>query len=122
MFQSQEWVDLATQMLTEDGTAWAVTRPAVVTRTSAGEVATPKDVGICVGVAARYSTREIDGKNIITGDLKFICDASTWQMKINDRITVAGVIYRCEDPSPVAPDGTPLLYIAQMRRLGHGGE
>lgn len=117
-FEAQEWIELATELLESEGAAWAVTRPAVVTRTSAGEVATPEESGLLVGVAIKYSTREIDGKTIITGDVKFISDVSTWVMQINDRVQIGQVIYRCEDPGLVAPDGQPIISIAQFRRLG----
>lgn len=117
-FEAQEWVDLATEMLGSEGAEWAVTRPSVVTRTSAGEVATPEQIGSLVGVASRYTKFQIDGKSIITGDVKFISDVSTWVMEIDDRINIAGVVYRCVDPGLVAPDGQPVVSICQFRRLG----
>ena len=117
-FESAGWVALATRMLSDKGAQFEVVRPGGVTRTSAGEVATPEDRGHCFGVAARYSLSQIDGKSILKGDVKFISDVGTWVMQVGDLVNIGGAQYRCEDPGVVAPDGTPLDFISQFRRVG----
>ncbi len=105
----------ATRLLTENGKAYPLTRGGTTIRDQYGkEVTTPAVTGAVTGVITEYSSREIDGSLIATGDKKLAATAET-EVRIDDRIEIDGKAWRVVQPNPVKPADVLISYNIQLR-------
>lgn len=105
----------ATRLLTENGKTYKLTRGGGTIRDQFGkEVTTPAVTGTVTGVITEYSSREIDGSLIATGDKKLAAIAET-EVRIDDRIEIDGKKWRVVQPNPVKPAGVLISYNIQLR-------
>ncbi|MFT0669005.1 hypothetical protein RVM25_34540, partial [Enterobacter hormaechei subsp. xiangfangensis] len=88
----------ATRLLTENGKAYQLTRGGTITRDQYGkEVITEPITATVTGVITEYSTREIDGSLIATGDKKLAATFET-EVRIGDLIDIDGKKWRVVQP------------------------
>ncbi|WP_323605049.1 hypothetical protein [Citrobacter sp. R-1.5.2] len=66
------------------------------------------------GVITEYSTREIDGSLIATGDKKLAATFET-EVRIGDLIDIDGKKWRVVQPNPVKPADVLISYNIQLR-------
>ncbi|WP_368893572.1 hypothetical protein [Kluyvera ascorbata] len=105
----------ATKLLTENGKMYLLTRGGGTIRDLFGkEVTTPFVTASVTGVITEYSSREIDGSLIATGDKKLAATAET-EVRIDDRIEIDGKKWRVVQPNPVKPAGVLISYNIQLR-------
>lgn len=106
----------ATRLLTENGKAYQLTRGGgTTTRDQFGkEVTTPVIAATVTGVITEYSSREIDGSLIATGDKKLAATFET-EVRIDDRIEIDGKKWRVVQPNPVKPADVLISYNIQLR-------
>ena len=105
----------ATRLLTENGKAYQLTRAGSTIRDQFGkEVTTPAITAIVTGVVTDYSSREIDGSLIATGDKKLAATATT-EVRIGDHIEIDGKKWRVVQPNPVKPADVLISYNIQLR-------
>lgn len=105
----------ATRLLTENGKAYQLTRGGTTTRDQYGkEVITEPITATVTGVITEYSTREIDGSLIATGDKKLAATATT-EVRIGDHIEIDGKKWRVVQPNPVKPADVLISYNIQLR-------
>lgn len=105
----------ATRLLTENGKAYQLTRGGSTIRDQFGkEVTTPAVTATVTGVITEYSSREIDGSLIATGDKKLAATAET-EVRIDDRIEIDGKAWRVVQPNPVKPADVLISYNIQLR-------
>ena len=80
----------ATRLLTENGKTYPLTRGGTTTRDQFGkEVTTTAITGTVTGVITEYSSREIDGSLIATGDKKLAATFET-EVRIDDGAAESG--------------------------------
>lgn len=72
--------------------------------------------GFCI--IEEYSTREIDGTRIQRDDKKLftVIDAVSVIPTLSDRISLKSELYTIQDIKPLAPGGTALAYVLQVRK------
>lgn len=105
----------ATRLLTENGKAYQMTRAGSTIRDQFGtEVTTPPVTATVTGVVTEYSSREIDGSLIATGDKKLAATATT-EVRIGDHIEIDGKKWRVVQPNPVKPADVLISYNIQLR-------
>lgn len=105
----------ATRLLTENGKVYPLTRGGGTIRDQFGkEVTTASITARVTGVITEYSSREIDGSLIATGDKKLAATAET-EVRIDDRIEIDGKKWRVVQPNPVKPAGVLISYNIQLR-------
>jgi len=105
----------ATRLLTKNGKAYPLTRGGDTIRDQFGkEVTTPAITATVTGVITEYSSREIDGSLIATGDKKLAATFET-VVRINDRIEIDGKNWRVVQPNPVKPADMVISYNIQLR-------
>ncbi|WP_368544371.1 hypothetical protein [Enterobacter soli] len=105
----------ATRLLTDNGKAYQLTRGGGAIRDSSGkEVTTPATTAVVTGVITEYSSREIDGSLIATGDKKLAATFET-EVRIDDRIEIDGKKWRVVQPNPVKPADVLISYNIQLR-------
>ncbi|MCV2684316.1 hypothetical protein KVN08_16720 [Enterobacter hormaechei] len=105
----------ATRLLTESGKAYQLTRGGTTTRDQYGkEVITEPISATVTGVITEYSTREIDGSLIATGDKKLAATFET-EVRIGDLIDIDGKMWRVVQPNPVKPADVLISYNIQLR-------
>ncbi|WP_339025768.1 hypothetical protein [Leclercia pneumoniae] len=105
----------ATRLLTENGKAYQLTRAGSTIRDQFGkEVTTPAITATVTGVVTEYSSREIDGSLIATGDKKLAATATT-EVRIGDHIEIDGKKWRVVQPNPVKPADMLISYNIQLR-------
>ncbi|MDM3178667.1 hypothetical protein OGV46_09125 [Citrobacter sp. Cf108] len=105
----------ATRLLTENGKAYQLTRGGSAIRDQFGkEVTTPTVTATVTGVITEYSSREIDGSLIATGDKKLAATFET-EVRIDDRIEIDGKKWRVVQPNPVKPADVLISYNIQLR-------
>lgn len=105
----------ATRLLTENGMTYQLTRGGSTTRDQFGkEVTTPVTTATVTGVITEYSSREIDGSLIATGDKKLAATFET-EVRIDDRIEIDGKKWRVVEPNPVKPADVLISYNIQLR-------
>ncbi|HGH3373470.1 TPA: hypothetical protein ACJIK4_002984 [Kluyvera cryocrescens] len=105
----------ATRLLTENGKAYQLTRGGCITRDQFGkEVTAPVVTATVTGVITEYSSREIDGSLIATGDKKMAATFET-EVRIDDRIEIDGKKWRVVQPNPVKPADVLISYNVQLR-------
>ena len=104
----------ATRMLTLRGAVLQVRRNGEITRVNGVEQQMPDTFFDVVGVASKYSLREVGGV-VQRGDVKFFASAQK-EIMTGDIIKITGLDYEVKDPGPVNPDGSgSLIYICQLR-------
>lgn len=103
-----------TPIIARFGYPVAVTRPGGVDRSTGSQVIRPDTTFNIVGLKVDYDPKEIDGSRVQAGDIKFLCQAEN-EMKIGDLVMVDGAQWRVENPNPLAPAATTLLYQLQLR-------
>lgn len=105
----------ATRLLIENGKAYQLTRGGTTTRDQYGrEVTIEPVIATVIGVITEYSTREIDGSLIATGDKKLAATYET-EVRIDDRIEIDGKKWRVVQPNPVKPADVLISYNIQLR-------
>ena len=105
----------ATRLLTENGKAYQLTRGGSTIRDQSGkEVTTPVTIATVTGLITEYSSREIDGSLIATGDKKLAATFET-EVRIDDRIEIDGKKWRVVQPNPVKPADVLISYNIQQR-------
>ncbi|MDY0972571.1 hypothetical protein [Siccibacter turicensis] len=105
----------ATRLLTENGKTYPLTRGGTTTRDQFGkEVITPAVTGTVTGVITEYSSREIDGSLIATGDKKLAATYET-EVRIGDHIEIDGKKWRVVQPNPIKPADVLISYNIQLR-------
>lgn len=105
----------ATRLLTENGRVYQLIRGGATVRDQFGkEVATPEITATVTGVITEYSSREIDGSLIATGDKKLAATFET-EVRIDDRIEIDGKKWRVVQPNPVKPADVLISYNIQLR-------
>ena len=101
--------------LTENGKTYPLTRGGTTTRDQFGkEVITPAVTGTVTGVITEYSSREIDGSLIATGDKKLAATYET-EVRIGDHIEIDGKTWRVVQPNPIKPADVLISYNIQLR-------
>lgn len=73
------------------------------------------------GLVSEYTTREIDGSNIMRGDVKLRCSAEDLAKAKQAptagwTATLGGVKYRVMHASPVQPGGIAVMWKLQLRK------
>jgi hypothetical protein len=76
--------------------------------------ATPAPVNVVV-VVDRYTSREIDGARILSGDKRVLMEAGVAVPKPGDGLTISGVAHRIENVDPLSPAGVSVMYECQAR-------
>jgi len=105
----------ATRLLTENGKNYQLTRGGGTVRDQFGkEAITPATTAVVTGVITEYSSREIDGSLIATGDKKLAATFET-VVRIDDRIEIDGKKWRVVQPNPVKPADVLISYNIQLR-------
>ncbi|EKM5720980.1 hypothetical protein WIC93_09775 [Enterobacter cloacae] len=105
----------ATRLLTENGKTYQLTRGGSTVRDQFGkEVTTPTTIATVTGVITEYSSREIDGSLIATGDKKLAATYET-EVRIGDIIDINGQKWRVVQPNPVKPADVLISYNIQLR-------
>lgn len=105
----------ATRLLTENGKIYPLTRGGTTSRDQFGkEVTTPAITTTVTGVITEYSSREIDGSLVATGDKKLSATFET-EVRIDDRIEIDGKKWRVVQPNPVKPADVVISYNIQLR-------
>lgn len=119
MFNPDEWIELALDLLSEFGVLFpgVQTIPPHRDPVDGHEVPGSTEDFTILGVVQEYNAYEKAQTSIQSGDVRFVCDNSR-ALKIGDRIRINGVYWRVEQPNPVIPDGqTIICHRAQMRRV-----
>lgn len=115
---SSNMQDVATKLLTKYGENYViqisrVDEGAFVPSTGAvGAGSTTSIPG--VGFPYPYNIKEIDGRSILSTDIKLIIKASA-EIKVGDTITIRGVNYRIMNVSDISAQGQNIIYEAQLR-------
>ncbi|MBE9969146.1 hypothetical protein G8C42_07105 [Citrobacter freundii] len=105
----------ATRLLKDNGKSYQLTRGGTTSRDQFGkEVTTPPVTATVTGVVTEYSSREIDGSLIATGDKKLAATATT-EVRIGDHIEIDGKKWRVVQPNPVKPADVLISYNIQLR-------
>lgn len=105
----------ATRLLTENGKAYQLTRGGGTIRDQFGkEVTIPTITATVTGVITEYSSREIDGSLIVTGDKKLSATFET-EVRIDDHIDIDGKKWRVMRSNPVKPGNVLISYSIQLR-------
>ncbi|HEB4874330.1 TPA: hypothetical protein R0C45_002508 [Kluyvera ascorbata F0526] len=104
----------ATRLLTENGKTYQLTRGGTIRDQFGKEVTTPAITATVTGVITEYSSREIDGSLIATGDKKLAATFET-EVRIDDRIEIDGKKWRVVQPNPVKPADVLISYNIQLR-------
>jgi hypothetical protein len=109
----------ATRLLKQFGRKAVLTRKAQGTynpATSSANQGAPVEYSVTV-VTLEYSSREIDGTNIVAGDVRAYVEAGAdVEPAIGDNMTIDGQAWRVVQPKPLNPGGVVLLYDLQLRR------
>ncbi|AHG23464.1 structural protein [Edwardsiella phage eiAU-183] len=106
----------ADRLLSQNGMAATVTRPAWVERVGVDEIIHPAETFTITGVLAQYKPMEIDGTRIMAGDVRFAASGAGAEVKTGDLVTILGKQYRVITPNPAAPNGsTVIAYNLQLR-------
>lgn len=67
------------------------------------------------GALTSYSKALIDGTNVMSGDLKLLCDSS-FEYQSGDYVEIYGVNYTIVEPKIIEHAGVVQLYIFQVRK------
>ncbi|MGP0679803.1 hypothetical protein [Citrobacter freundii] len=105
----------ATRLLKDNGKSYQLNRGGTTTRDQYGkEITAPEITATVTGVITDYSSREIDGSLIATGDKKLAATFET-EVRIDDRIEIDGKKWRVVQPNPVKPADVLISYNIQLR-------
>ena len=67
------------------------------------------------GYPERYSSKEIDGSNIMRGDIKLICSAGALRPVTGWSCLVDSVTYRVMNCESIRESGVDVIYYVQLR-------
>ena len=67
------------------------------------------------GYPENYSTAEIDGSNIMRGDIKLICSAGALRPVVGWSCLLDSVTYRVMNCEPIRESGVDVIYYVQLR-------
>ena len=67
------------------------------------------------GYPENYSNAEIDGSNIIRGDIKLICSAGALRPVVGWSCLLDSVSYRVMNCEPIRESGVDVIYYVQLR-------
>lgn len=104
----------ATRLLKENGTKIEGVRPGSVERIDGEEVITDDTTIKIIGVKTEYKPHQIDGKNILSGDVQLTCTYET-PVQVGDVFDIDGQRWRVENPWPSKPASILLCYKLQLR-------
>jgi hypothetical protein len=112
-----------TQTIREEGARIDLTRPGGANydpATSTNSAEPGKSEGHAV--RTEYSTREIDGTSIKSGDVRFLVavhdvrDRPMPRPQEGEMLTFSGEIWRVVESMPVSPAGVPVMWKTQARK------
>jgi len=107
----------ALKLLTKFGQAVDISRDTTSSFNPATGITTPgaqvTDSGF--GASFDYTAQEIDGTNIIKGDIRLILNSVTRTPESGDTVTIDSVVYRLMNVEKIAPAGTVVIYDIQLR-------
>ncbi|MEL4885713.1 hypothetical protein N6P31_01285 [Pectobacterium betavasculorum] len=104
----------ATRLLTENGMTYDVKRKGVIRVVAGKEIHEPDLNFTATGVRTDYDPKEIDGTNILSGDVRIAFTAEA-ELVTGDLVEVDGKQHRIVKPHPVKPAKLVLCYQAQLR-------
>lgn len=104
----------ATRLLTENGMQYDVLRKGAVGVIAGKEVREPDKKFSATGVRTEYAPREIDGTNILAGDIKIVFTAEA-ELVVGDMVSLDNKQYRIVKPNPVKPGPILICYQSQLR-------
>lgn len=104
----------ATRSLTRNGLSYSMIRGGGVENVDGVEIEVPEKPLSVTGVKVDYAPKEIDGTNILSGDIRLVVTAEQ-DVQIGDRIEVDGIMYRVQKPNPVKPADVIIVYKPQLR-------
>lgn len=104
----------ATRLLTENGMKYDVKRKGGIRVVAGKEVHDPDVEFTATGVRTDYEPKEIDGTNILAGDVRIAFTAEA-ELLVGDLIEVDSKLHRIVKPHPVKPASLVLCYQAQLR-------
>ncbi|WP_426817672.1 hypothetical protein ACP3TC_04990 [Winslowiella sp. 2C04] len=102
------------RLLTDNGMAYDVIRKGGISMVGGKEVHDPDLAFTATGVRTEYKPEEIDGKLILSGDVRVVFTADA-ELAIGDLVDVDGKRHRIVKPNPVKPGALVLCYRAQLR-------
>lgn len=70
---------------------------------------------IAYGYPESYSNAEIDGSNIMRGDIKLICSAGALRPAVGWSCLLDSVSYRVMSCEPIRESGVDVIYYVQLR-------
>ena len=68
------------------------------------------------GYPESYSSKEIDGSNIMRGDIKLICSAGALRPVVGWLCLLDSVNYRVMNCEPIRESGVDVIYYVQLRK------
>lgn len=104
----------ATRLLTENGMQYGVLRKGSIKVVAGKEIREPDLSFTATGVRTDYEPKEIDGTNILSGDVRIVFTAEK-ELLVGDLIEVDSKQYRIVKPHPVKPAKLVLCYQVQLR-------
>jgi len=112
----EQMEQIANDLLSGFGKQFYVKRPGKVERVNGVEVKTPGTIYTITGVVAQYKPFEINGKTIISGDMKLAATARN-EVQIGDVVKVDGKDWRIMEPGPAKPAEKLICYVMQLRAI-----
>jgi len=106
--------DTSLRLLTANGITYDVTRKGGIRMVGGKEIHDPDLNFTATGVRTEYKPEEIDGKLILSGDVRVVFTADA-ELAIGDLVDVDGKRHRIVKPNPVKPAALVLCYRAQLR-------
>lgn len=70
---------------------------------------------IAYGYPESYSSKEIDGSNILRGDIKLICSAGALRPAVGWSCLLDSKTYRVMNCEPIRESGVDVIYYVQLR-------
>ena len=117
MFDYSKLIGTAVELIDRFGSTVTLTRPATGEYDPAtGTVnVTPQNV-TSRAVRSQFHTQEIDGANVLTGDVKVLVSPDiALEPQAGDSITLTGTTYRVMRCEEVKPGDSVVLYTVQAR-------
>jgi len=108
----------ALDLITRFGKTQTIQRQSVTTQTNPWEPPTTSDVSYpCVAAVTSYSSREIDGVNILATDRKAVVAATGLEIvpTSKDLLILDDTIYTIESVKLIKPADVTIAYILQVR-------
>jgi hypothetical protein len=67
------------------------------------------------GYPGRYSANEVDGTNILAGDIRLVVEKVSTRPQVGWRVTVDSKTYRVQNVTPLRKTAADIAYICQLR-------